>query len=206
MSIYQGQKGASIQVTGRRIIRSAFIENACRGKQVLDIGCLGGAGIIAKHVREVAESYTGVDIQDAPGVIRADAQEIYLNRSFDLIVAGEIIEHLPNPQGLIESCIRHLEPGGRLIITTPNAFSFLNLVQAVIRNQVPNDGGHLMLFDATTFTQILEHVGRMRLVGELHYYEEAEPSLLTYRVNKIVSKVRCSWSIGLMADLRAALP
>lgn len=49
-----------------------------------------------------------------------DAQALDLNESFDAIVAGELIEHLPNPGQFLSSATNHLTPYGRLILTTPN--------------------------------------------------------------------------------------
>ena len=45
--------------------------------------------------------------------------------SLDVVVATEVIEHLNNPNRLITEAFRVLVPGGRLVITTPNAESFV---------------------------------------------------------------------------------
>ncbi|HET6512157.1 MAG TPA: class I SAM-dependent methyltransferase [Candidatus Kapabacteria bacterium] len=39
--------------------------------------------------------------------------------SFDVIIASEIIEHVTDPQGFVQSLFKALKPGGRLIISTP---------------------------------------------------------------------------------------
>ncbi len=62
----------------------------------------------------------------APGagyaVQLADAEDFDLGRRFDTVFAGEVIEHLDNVHGFLSSVRRHLAPGGRLVLTTPNAF------------------------------------------------------------------------------------
>ena len=40
--------------------------------------------------------------------------------SVDIIIAGEIIEHLINPFRMLKECFRVLKPHGRLILSTPN--------------------------------------------------------------------------------------
>ena len=40
--------------------------------------------------------------------------------SFDVVTAGEIIEHMLNEDAFLQECRRVLRPGGRLIVTTPN--------------------------------------------------------------------------------------
>lgn len=52
--------------------------------------------------------------------IIADAQSFNIQKKFDLILAGELIEHLYNPDGLISSCLLALKSNGYFIITTPN--------------------------------------------------------------------------------------
>lgn len=42
--------------------------------------------------------------------------------TYDAIVCCEGIEHLGNPDGYFKSVRRHLAPGGRLIVTTPNVW------------------------------------------------------------------------------------
>ncbi len=56
-----------------------------------------------------------------------------LDRKFDTIVAGEVIEHLSNPGKFLESCKKHLKPNGRLIITTPYPFALMNIVYAILK-------------------------------------------------------------------------
>ena len=42
--------------------------------------------------------------------------------------AGELIEHLDDFHGFLQSARRHLRPGGRLVLTTPNAFYMGNFL------------------------------------------------------------------------------
>lgn len=43
--------------------------------------------------------------------------------SFDAVVSSHLLEHLPDPRSHIKECFRILRPGGKLILTTPNASS-----------------------------------------------------------------------------------
>ena len=58
----------------------------------------------------------------------ADAQDFDLGRQFEVVFAGELIEHLDDVHGFLASVRRHLQPGGRLVLTTPNAFYVGNFV------------------------------------------------------------------------------
>ena len=42
---------------------------------------------------------------------------------YDLVVAGEVLEHVPNADAFLVGCSKLLAPGGRLCVTVPNACS-----------------------------------------------------------------------------------
>jgi SAM-dependent methyltransferase len=62
------------------------------------------------------------------------AEEISLpDKSVDVVVSFETIEHVPNPGRFLDECVRVLVPGGRLIISTPDKEVYTNRLG--IRNQ-----------------------------------------------------------------------
>lgn len=110
----------------RRRLRLAA-EAAGRGR-VLDIGFahFPNPYFAAAHL-------TGVDLLEAPDAtgydetIVGDATDLdgpLGERTFDSVVAGELIEHLEDPYAFLRGVRRRLAPGGRLVITTPNPVSF----------------------------------------------------------------------------------
>lgn len=54
------------------------------------------------------------------------------DESFDLVFAGEIIEHLVDTDGFLNEVHRCLKPGGHLILTTPNLASFENRLRLLL--------------------------------------------------------------------------
>jgi len=66
-------------------------------------------------------------------------EDTRLGSLFDLIVFAEVIEHvLVNPVRILRFLLRHLRPGGRLILTTPNFFRRENRIAfAAGRNPLP---------------------------------------------------------------------
>ena len=95
--------------------RVEFILSACKGKKVLDIGSSGFLrGLLKEHC-----TLTGLD--RVPGSdIQCDVEKDELpDGEFDIIIAGEIIEHLSNPGVFLDKLKKYTCP---VIITVPNAF------------------------------------------------------------------------------------
>jgi SAM-dependent methyltransferase len=105
-----------------------------RGEAILDVGCasrFGKSDWLHGLLVDQFPKVVGIDINERTidalrsqgfDVQLADAQDFELNRKFDTVFAGEIIEHLDNVHGFLTSVLRHLNPGGQLVLTTPNAF------------------------------------------------------------------------------------
>lgn len=107
---------------------------------VLDVGC--GDGAFASFIGEIVgdtELY-GLDIAPeaaakacARGVraLALDLDEEVLpfdENTFDVVICGEVIEHLYDPDHLLEEIHRVLKPDGICIITTPNLASWYNRI------------------------------------------------------------------------------
>ena len=107
---------------------------------ILDIGC--GDGAFALRLREAcsAERACGVDISAAAAElargrgIEATAIDVgsealpYPDATFDLVFAGEIIEHLFDTDHFLREVRRILRPTGVFILTTPNLASWYNRI------------------------------------------------------------------------------
>ena len=64
----------------------------------------------------------GIDIRPGPNVtILASADYLpFRSESFQLIFAGEVLEHLSDPARAITDWVRVLKKDGRMVISTPN--------------------------------------------------------------------------------------
>jgi SAM-dependent methyltransferase len=150
-------------------------------RSVLDVGA--GSGInrpdwMHAAVASVATQVVGVELdpdlavqarERGYDVIEADAQRLDLGRTFEVVWAGELIEHLSCAGGFLDGARRHLVPGGRLVLTTPNAFAVSNFVYRLGGRPRVNRG-HTCWYDETTLAQLLRR----------HGYEVVEIAYLTH--------------------------
>lgn len=135
---------------------------------VLDIGFWGQAikisdpswphKILLKHALEVYGTdlhYDESQLEHKERYKRASAESFSFDITFDVIFAGDIIEHLSNPGTFLEVALRHLKPNGRLIITTPNCFSLFTLLEHVFKGDPVGNKDHTMYFNHIVLGQLL---------------------------------------------------
>jgi len=107
------------------VYRKDIIFDYIKGKDVLDLGSTTNKKQMFDIMKKLAKSVVGVDLRKSkdPQIIYGNAENVKINKKFDLVVAGEIIEHLNNAGVFLDNMGNHLRKGGRIIITTPNVKS-----------------------------------------------------------------------------------
>ena len=119
-----------------------------RGKRVLDVGC--GGGILAESMAVRSAAVLGIDLADKPLAVaklhasRAGVSVLYRHVSaealaaeqpgaFDVVTCMEMLEHVPQPQSVIEACATLVRPGGWVFFSTinRNALSYLLAIVGV---------------------------------------------------------------------------
>lgn len=118
-----------------RLFRDRILEHISPEKSVLDVGA--GAGIVAEmDFRGKAGRICGIDLDPRvtsnpyldDGQI-ADAGAIpYPDKSFDIVFADNVMEHLDKPQEVFKEISRVLKPGGMLLFKTPNRTHYMPLI------------------------------------------------------------------------------
>lgn len=112
--------------------RYQFAAGYARGKDVLDVAC--GTGYGTYLLSHVASRVIGADIsleslssarrryQSANlDYVCLDAQKFpFREGSFEVVISLETVEHLVEPKGFLEECVRVLRPRGILVLSTPN--------------------------------------------------------------------------------------
>ena len=101
-------------------LRFKYINRFLLGQDVLDIG--SGEGNMHQLLVKANpdKRFFSLDSKKADFIMDLDNPK-KINKKFDSIIVGEVIEHLESPIGFVRFCKTMLKQPGRLIITTPNA-------------------------------------------------------------------------------------
>ena len=139
-------------------LRLNFIKSSVslKGKKVLDVGC--GGGILSESLASVGADVTGIDQGDKVIQIaklhakesgvkikykHINIEDFYKNTDerFDVITCLEMLEHVPDPNSIINTCSKLLKPGGKIFFSTINknlkAFLFAIVGAEYILNLLP---------------------------------------------------------------------
>jgi 2-polyprenyl-3-methyl-5-hydroxy-6-metoxy-1,4-benzoquinol methylase len=150
--------------------REKTILQHCTGKRVLEFGA---SGSLSEGIRKAASAYLGVDRQSASdrGVVGFDLDDVSVQwlpqvgdydwdcETFhpDVIVCGEVLEHLSNP-GWFLARLRRQYANVLVIVTVPNAFSTIgrhHLLEGIENVNVD----HVAWYSPRTLRTLLERAG-----------------------------------------------
>lgn len=150
----------------RRVIHVGFVDSGCRSMQESADAWLHG------HLAECATGLVGIDLDEA-GVKEAkdagyeahavdcrDDEAIAAAgiRPAQVVIAGEVIEHIDDAGSFLRGLHSLVAPGGQLIITTPNAYGLINVFASLGRREI-NHPDHVVMFTWRTLTNLASRYG-----------------------------------------------
>jgi 2-polyprenyl-3-methyl-5-hydroxy-6-metoxy-1,4-benzoquinol methylase len=163
--------------------REPWIERLCaetRPGEVAHIGCTdspytqerlaGGALLHQRLVRVATVTGFDIDASDLELLRRALPQERFVLadlatsipetelRRYRLVVAGEVLEHVPDADAFLRGCRRLLGVGGRLCVTVPNACSPKIGLRAVVGRESTHPD-HRTYYSPRTLARTLRGAG-----------------------------------------------
>jgi SAM-dependent methyltransferase len=160
------------------------------GMRVLDAGC-GSGRHLCEAFRTPGVDVAGIDLNwidlgKAKGflsllsrekkgnwsIAHADVVKIpYADRSFDVVVCSEVLEHIADNKAAVKELVRVLKPGGDLVVTVPRFFPE-RVCWALSAAYHREPGGHIRIYKERELMNLLEDAGtrcwRIRYRHGLH--------------------------------------
>ena len=157
-----------------------LLKHAGSARRVLDVGCsagglarvLAGRGAVvdgiefdpeaAAEARAVCRRVLVGDLDPMPLELPAD--------EYDVVLLGDIVEHLRDPAAVLRRLRAHVRPGGRIVVSTPNIANWsMRLLHLAGRWDYADRGimdrTHVRFFTQRTLRQLVEEGGfRVELV------------------------------------------
>jgi 2-polyprenyl-3-methyl-5-hydroxy-6-metoxy-1,4-benzoquinol methylase len=211
--------------------RVEYLKNLCKGKKVLHLGCtnypytessLVNNSLLHLELKEIASELwgfdfdqRGLDILISKGIKNlylADLEkldDLSLNETFDIIIAGEMIEHLSNPGLFLNGIKRFMNRETRLVITTINAYSGMRYAIYALRGKrgsnEPVHRDHVAYYSYSTLKLIVQ---RAELVVEKFSFYDLGPEHRPHSkwywnlANDVSVKFSPQMSDGIIAECR----
>lgn len=138
----------------------------------LDVGCGAGPGL--RYLMSRSAEVYGADASRyallqaarlvAPrGLTEMDATGAFpfATATFGLVIASEVIEHLPDGPAFLQECHRVLQPGGVLLLTTPNLWDIRRVTAPLVGRLWTGDTDptHINLYTPRRLKQELRATG-----------------------------------------------
>lgn len=211
--------------------RVDFIKDLCAGKSVLHLGCanypytrdsIENDMLLHFDIEKIASELYGFDFDRAgldiltelgrKNLYRADLEklnEVPLTKTFDVIVAGEMIEHLNNVGLFLEGIKRFMNVDTLLLLTTINAYCGMRFIQYGLRGkkgiQEPVHPDHVAYYSYSTLTVLLQR--HALTVDEFLFYDigtEHRPHNKWYlnAINDVCTFIAPQWADGIIAVCR----
>ncbi|MFQ6370967.1 bifunctional 2-polyprenyl-6-hydroxyphenol methylase/3-demethylubiquinol 3-O-methyltransferase UbiG [Shewanella sp. YIC-542] len=115
-------------------------------KQVLDVGC--GGGILSESMAKIGAKVTGLDMGYEPLEVAklhaletgvsidyqqqtAEEHALSHGNSYDVVTCMEMLEHVPEPQSVINACCAMVKPNGWVFFSTINR-NLMSWVQTIV--------------------------------------------------------------------------
>lgn len=182
--------------------------------RVLDLGCAQGNvaiglsehgfHVVACDLRAPFLEYARMkgDLGDGD-FVAADAYHLpFEAQSFDVVFAGDLLEHLAFPQRVLSECWRILRSRGHLLLATPNGRNIFNRLptfdEIEDRSSLseiqcgPDADSHLFLFTSRELSRLLASSGFQ--MGQVRF---AKSSLINNHLERVFVKTPLSLSIKL---------
>jgi len=131
-----------VRIAGLLSSKTRWLDIGC-GRRLVPVWLNDHSGLEAK-MRSAARMIIGIDPdfdalhenRSCHHKLKADAASLpFANDCFDLVTSNMVFEHVKNPRSILSEIRRVLEPGGLLIVHTPNWLDIVTIVARFVPNR-----------------------------------------------------------------------
>ncbi len=168
-----------------RVVFEELLPKKLTKLKLLDAGC--GTGWFSKAAVQKGVQVTSMDIGPklleqvkkkckSKRVVGSVMKMPFKERTFDVVISSEVIEHVTHPNKALKEFYRVLKPGGILILTTPNRFWHFSLFWANVIGVRPYQG----LENWYSWKSLRENLEKVGFVVEVQKGIHAFPFISKY--------------------------
>ena len=217
-----------------QVDRDSYLSELCRGKRVLHLACAAwpatqmwceDGSLLHLKLMKSASRIAGFDwstpglevlkehgVEDLHHLNLLDQEQVergweQLGFEPEIVLAGELLEHLDRPGMVLENCRRMMSKDCKFVITVPNAFSIRNLLH-VLRGYEKVAPDHVSYYSYSNVRELAERNG-MQLERVKWYRYSPMRKAIDRAVDVAIAPVLWMWpqlSEGLVAECRVADP
>ena len=184
-----------VQKDFKLVQRVDFIKEICRGRKVLHLGCtnypytgdaIANEMLLHFELEKTASEVVGFDLdprgleilrsKGSSNLFVADLEQlekVSVEETFDVIIGGEMIEHLSNPGSFMKGVRRFMRADTKLVITTVNAYCAMRFLIYGLRGKggrnEPVHPDHVSYYSYKTLNLLLERHGLA--MNEFYFYD-----------------------------------
>lgn len=196
---------------------SSFIRNEIIGLinkereaeiNVLEVGCACGATLLAIKNRYPYSNLYGIEFNEGSASIAKkfasvtaenieNSQLSYDKKFFDYIIFADVLEHLYNPQKVLENIKEYLKDDGYILASIPNVMHYSVIQQLINGSWTYEDAGildktHIRFFTKNEIIKLFSNSGYRDIgIGSIKSYMSAEDKKFIKQIGEL-SKVPVS--------------
>jgi 2-polyprenyl-3-methyl-5-hydroxy-6-metoxy-1,4-benzoquinol methylase len=180
-----------------------------KGDKVLEVGAAKGdfikrikeshhADVVGLELNPKAEEYSRVNQVPIFNESIQDYSEKHMGE-FDVVCSFQVLEHVSNVKEFIESKVKCLKRGGKLIISVPNNDSFIgeNRINNKVLNQPPH---HVGLWREESLKKIAPYFNLKYIGNDIEPLQEAHYE--TYLMKRLYDMLRSDFIVKVLWKLK----
>lgn len=175
--------------------KQPIILELCKGKSVLDVGCVGqdldpsSDSWLHARIKKTAARTVGCDI-NLEGIKQLNALGMNIitpeqltekGELFDVIVMGDVIEHVNDPGAFLQFYSSFLNENGTIIVCTPNSFGIRYVLQVLFYGKPSTNSEHTLFLDPFVMLEMIQRI-QLRPVDFKWLYEYQKPKNIKQRI------------------------